>query len=171
VLRDFEPLVMGVLCPCKGVLKTSRGEQQCAGRAHPAARVSDRDLSDARRRCSGPSRPGSGTGSAIPGGLYEALQGVGSALATPTALALVTSLFAPGAERVRALSIWGDCPASVSPSGSCSAASSPMNWTTLRTRIRRLRTMPGGMSGAVALDSITPNAASSVTAMASSRWV
>jgi EmrB/QacA subfamily drug resistance transporter len=37
----------------------------------------------------------------------RALQGVGAALATPAALALVTSLFPPGAERVRALSIWG----------------------------------------------------------------
>jgi EmrB/QacA subfamily drug resistance transporter len=37
----------------------------------------------------------------------RAFQGVGAALATPAALALVTSLFRPGAERVRALSIWG----------------------------------------------------------------
>ncbi len=37
----------------------------------------------------------------------RALQGVGAALATPAALALITSLFPPGAERVRALSIWG----------------------------------------------------------------
>jgi EmrB/QacA subfamily drug resistance transporter len=35
------------------------------------------------------------------------LQGVGAALATPAALALITSLFPAGAERVRALSIWG----------------------------------------------------------------
>jgi hypothetical protein len=45
MLDDFEPLVMGVLRPCKGVLRTSRGEQQCAGPAHTAARVSDRDQS------------------------------------------------------------------------------------------------------------------------------
>jgi len=37
----------------------------------------------------------------------RALQGVGAALATPAALALITSLFPPGPERVRALSIWG----------------------------------------------------------------
>jgi len=35
------------------------------------------------------------------------LQGVGAALATPAALALLTSVFPPGAERVRALNIWG----------------------------------------------------------------
>src|SRR5262249_30680897 len=35
------------------------------------------------------------------------LQGVGAALATPAALALVTALFPGQAERVRALSIWG----------------------------------------------------------------
>jgi MFS family permease len=37
----------------------------------------------------------------------RALQGVGAALATPAALALVTVLFPVGAERVRALGIWG----------------------------------------------------------------
>jgi EmrB/QacA subfamily drug resistance transporter len=37
----------------------------------------------------------------------RALQGVGAALATPAALALITSLFPAGPERVRALSIWG----------------------------------------------------------------
>jgi EmrB/QacA subfamily drug resistance transporter len=37
----------------------------------------------------------------------RALQGVGATLATPAALALITSLFPPGPERVRALSIWG----------------------------------------------------------------
>jgi EmrB/QacA subfamily drug resistance transporter len=37
----------------------------------------------------------------------RALQGVGAALATPAALALVTTLFPAGAERVRALGIWG----------------------------------------------------------------
>jgi EmrB/QacA subfamily drug resistance transporter len=37
----------------------------------------------------------------------RALQGVGAALATPAALALVTVLFPAGAERVRALGIWG----------------------------------------------------------------
>jgi EmrB/QacA subfamily drug resistance transporter len=37
----------------------------------------------------------------------RALQGVGAALATPAALALVTALFPAGAERMKALSIWG----------------------------------------------------------------
>jgi EmrB/QacA subfamily drug resistance transporter len=37
----------------------------------------------------------------------RALQGVGAALATPAALALVTALFQVQAERVKALSIWG----------------------------------------------------------------
>jgi EmrB/QacA subfamily drug resistance transporter len=37
----------------------------------------------------------------------RALQGVGAALATPAALALVTTLFPAGAERVKALGIWG----------------------------------------------------------------
>jgi EmrB/QacA subfamily drug resistance transporter len=37
----------------------------------------------------------------------RALQGVGAAFATPAALALVTTLFPVGAERVRALGIWG----------------------------------------------------------------
>jgi EmrB/QacA subfamily drug resistance transporter len=37
----------------------------------------------------------------------RALQGVGAALATPAALALVTALFPAGAERVKALGIWG----------------------------------------------------------------
>jgi EmrB/QacA subfamily drug resistance transporter len=37
----------------------------------------------------------------------RALQGVGAALATPAALALVTALFPPGTERARALGIWG----------------------------------------------------------------
>src|SRR6266516_6497176 len=37
----------------------------------------------------------------------RALQGVGAALATPAALALVTGLFPVQAERVKALSIWG----------------------------------------------------------------
>jgi EmrB/QacA subfamily drug resistance transporter len=37
----------------------------------------------------------------------RALQGVGAALATPAALALATTLFPAGAERVKALGIWG----------------------------------------------------------------
>jgi MFS family permease len=37
----------------------------------------------------------------------RALQGAGAALATPAALALVTALFPAGAERVKALGIWG----------------------------------------------------------------
>jgi EmrB/QacA subfamily drug resistance transporter len=37
----------------------------------------------------------------------RALQGVGAALATPAALALVTALFPAGAERAKALGIWG----------------------------------------------------------------
>jgi EmrB/QacA subfamily drug resistance transporter len=37
----------------------------------------------------------------------RALQGVGAALATPAALSLVTALFPAGAERVKALGIWG----------------------------------------------------------------
>src|SRR4029453_641020 len=36
----------------------------------------------------------------------RALQGVGAALATPAALALVTTLFPAGAERVKALGLW-----------------------------------------------------------------
>jgi MFS family permease len=51
----------------------------------------------------------------------RALQGVGAALATPAALALVTALFPAGAERVKALGLWTPCPASASPSASCSA--------------------------------------------------
>src|SRR5207247_10650976 len=37
----------------------------------------------------------------------RALQGIGAALATPAALALVTALFPPGPERVKALGVWG----------------------------------------------------------------
>jgi EmrB/QacA subfamily drug resistance transporter len=37
----------------------------------------------------------------------RALQGIGAALATPAALALVTALFPAGARRVKALAIWG----------------------------------------------------------------
>jgi EmrB/QacA subfamily drug resistance transporter len=37
----------------------------------------------------------------------RALQGVGAALATPAALALVTNLFPAGAQRTRALAMWG----------------------------------------------------------------
>jgi EmrB/QacA subfamily drug resistance transporter len=37
----------------------------------------------------------------------RALQGLGAALATPAALALVTALFPAGAQRVKALAIWG----------------------------------------------------------------
>jgi EmrB/QacA subfamily drug resistance transporter len=37
----------------------------------------------------------------------RALQGIGAALATPAALALVTALFPAGPERVKALGIWG----------------------------------------------------------------
>src|SRR6266699_3558874 len=37
----------------------------------------------------------------------RALQGVGAALATPAALALVTGLFPAGAARTRALTLWG----------------------------------------------------------------
>jgi EmrB/QacA subfamily drug resistance transporter len=37
----------------------------------------------------------------------RAMQGVGAALATPAALALVTNLFPAGAQRTRALSMWG----------------------------------------------------------------
>jgi EmrB/QacA subfamily drug resistance transporter len=37
----------------------------------------------------------------------RALQGVGAAIATPAALALVTALFPAGAERAKALGIWG----------------------------------------------------------------
>jgi EmrB/QacA subfamily drug resistance transporter len=37
----------------------------------------------------------------------RALQGVGAALATPAALALVTALFSAGAERAKALGVWG----------------------------------------------------------------
>jgi EmrB/QacA subfamily drug resistance transporter len=43
-----------------------------------------------------------------PGALVaaRAVQGVGAALATPAALALLTTTFPPGAERVRALGVW-----------------------------------------------------------------
>jgi EmrB/QacA subfamily drug resistance transporter len=37
----------------------------------------------------------------------RALQGIGAALATPAALALVTALFPAGAQRLKALAIWG----------------------------------------------------------------
>jgi MFS family permease len=37
----------------------------------------------------------------------RALQGIGAALATPAALALVTTLFTEGKERAKALGIWG----------------------------------------------------------------
>src|SRR5436190_4627666 len=40
----------------------------------------------------------------------RALQGVGAALATPAALALVTTLFPAGAERAKALGSWGALP-------------------------------------------------------------
>jgi MFS family permease len=44
----------------------------------------------------------------------RALQGIGAAMATPAALALVTALFPIQSERLKALSIWG--------AGSCSEA-------------------------------------------------
>jgi MFS family permease len=53
------------------------------------------------------------------------LQGVGAALATPAALALVTALFPVQAARVKALTIWAHCPGLGLRSGSCSAAQSP----------------------------------------------
>src|SRR5829696_1233267 len=50
------------------------------------------------------------------------LQGIGAAIATPAALALVTDLFPPGRERRRRSACGPRCPALASRSASCSAA-------------------------------------------------
>ncbi len=47
----------------------------------------------------------------------RAVQGVGAALAAPAALALLAELFAPGAERARALGVWGTAAVAGAPLG------------------------------------------------------
>ena len=53
----------------------------------------------------------------------RAVQGLGAAMFLPAALSTVRNMFAEGAERNKALGIWGGLAAMVQPSGSCSEAS------------------------------------------------
>ena len=55
----------------------------------------------------------------------RAVQGLGAALISPAALALVTTTFAEGAERNKALGVWGAVAGSAAPPACCWAASSP----------------------------------------------
>ena len=55
----------------------------------------------------------------------RALQGVGAAMVSPTALALLTTTFTEGDARNRALGYWVQWDQAVPSSGSCSAAYSP----------------------------------------------
>jgi MFS family permease len=51
----------------------------------------------------------------------RAVQGVGAAMVAPAALSILTVTFAEGAERNRALGIWGAAPAPAARSACCSA--------------------------------------------------
>ena len=53
----------------------------------------------------------------------RAVQGLGAAIVSPAALSIITTTFADGAERNRALGIWGAVAGAGAPPGCCSAES------------------------------------------------
>jgi MFS family permease len=55
----------------------------------------------------------------------RAVQGLGGAIVSPAALSIITTTFADGEERNRALGVWGPWPAPEGQPASSSAASSP----------------------------------------------
>src|SRR4051794_38534291 len=55
----------------------------------------------------------------------RAVQGLGAAIISPAALSIVTTTFAEGSERNKALGVWGRSRAPVARPACCSAASSP----------------------------------------------
>ena len=55
----------------------------------------------------------------------RAAQGLGAAIISPAALSIVTTIFRDGAERNKALGVWGAVAGAGAPPASCSAAFSP----------------------------------------------
>jgi MFS family permease len=58
----------------------------------------------------------------------RAFQGLGAALVSPAALSIVTTTFAEGAERNRALGVWGAVAGAGGAAGCCSVACSRSTW-------------------------------------------
>ncbi len=56
---------------------------------------------------------------------FRALQGLGAALVSPAALSIITTTFAEGEDRAKALGVWSAIAAAARPSACCWAASSP----------------------------------------------
>ena len=52
----------------------------------------------------------------------RALQGFGGALVSPAALSIITTTFSEGAQRTKALAVWGAIAAGGAAVGLCSAA-------------------------------------------------
>jgi len=57
--------------------------------------------------------------------IARGVQGLGAALVSPAALSIVTTTFAEGQERTRAMGVWGAIAGAGGAFGCCSVASSP----------------------------------------------
>ena len=58
----------------------------------------------------------------------RAVQGLGAALVSPAALSIVTTTFTEGAERNKALGVWGAVAEPAARQECCSAECSPSTW-------------------------------------------